>query len=293
MPQIFGLLIVATLFAVMVSLGLSLPLDRLQEYRRQKRMIARVLIGSCLLVPLVGLLVLLAPLGISHPARLALALMAVCPSAPLTLHKAHTSGGDRGLAALLQVSAAAVAIVSVPLLALAYTTVFHVSGWEITPIQVGGQIIKAQLLPLGIGVVLRRWKPSLADRLQPSISRVANLLLLVLIVLILLKVGPQILRFLQGDLAGLAAVVAMVLASLAIGQLLGAGPPHVRTTTALVTSMRNPGLALLLAHVYAPHVKGLTLGILSYLLLTVLLSIPYLRWRRTLSAASAAAPFKP
>lgn len=287
MPHPIGLLIVTTLFAVMVSLGLSLPLDRLEEFRRRRGMVVRVLIGSCLLVPLVGLLVLKVPMGISYPAKLAIALMTVCPSAPLTMHKAHTSGGDRGLAALLQVSAATLAILSVPLLALVYKQIFQVSGWEITPDHVAGQIIKAQLLPLGIGVVLRRWKPILADRLQAPISRIANLLLLVLIVLILLKVGPQILEFLRNDLAGLAAVVTMVVASLAIGQLLGAGPSHVRTTTALVTSMRNPGLALLLAHVYAPHVKGLTLGILSYLLLTVLISLPYLRWRRALAAAAS------
>lgn len=286
MPHLIGLLIVTTLFAVMVSLGLSLPLDRLQEFRRQRGMVVRVLIGSCLLVPLVGVMVLKAPVGMSYPAKLAVALMAVCPSAPLTMRKAHTSGGDQGLAALLQVSAATLAIVSVPLLAMAFRQIFHISGWEITPDQVGAQIIKAQLLPLGIGVVLRRWKPALADHLQPPISRIANLLLLVLIVLILIKVGPQILQFLKGDLAGLAAVVTMVAASLAIGQLLGAGPSHVRTTTAVVTSMRNPGLALLLAHAYAPHVKGLTLGILSYQLLTILLSLPYLRWRRSRTAAA-------
>jgi predicted Na+-dependent transporter len=280
-------LIATTLFAVMVSLGLSLPLNRLQEFHRQRRMVVRVLIGSCLLVPLVGVLVLLAPLGMSPPARLAVALMALCPSAPLTMHKAHTSGGDRGLAALLQVSAATLAILSVPLLALAFKQIFHVSGWEITPDHVAGQIIKVQLLPLGIGVVLRRWQPALADRLQAPFSRIANLLLLVLIVLILVKVGPQIAQFLLGDPAGLTSVVVMVVASLAIGQLLGAGPPHVRTTTALVTSMRNPGLALLLAHAYAPHVKGLTPGILAYLLLTVLISLPYLRWRRSRAAATA------
>ena len=287
MPHLIGLLIVTTLFAVMVSLGLSLPLDRLQEFRRQRGMVVRVLMGSCLLVPLVGVLVLKAPMGMSYPAKLAVALMALCPSAPLTLRKAHASGGDRGLAALLQVSAATLAIVTVPLLALAYTEIFGISGWEITPYQVGAQIVKAQLLPLGLGVVLRRWKPAVADRLQAPISRIANLLLIVLIVLILVKVGPQILQFLKDDLAGLAAVVTMVVASLAMGQLLGAGAPHVRTTTALVTSMRNPGLALLLAHVYAPHVKGLTLGILSYLVLTVLISLPYLRWRRSLAAATS------
>jgi hypothetical protein len=44
--------------------------------------------------------------------------------------------------------------------------------------------------------------------------------------------------------------------------------------------MRNPGLALLLAGIYAPEVPAVKLGILVYLLITVVLSIPFLRWQR-------------
>jgi membrane associated rhomboid family serine protease len=49
---------------------------------------------------------------------------------------------------------------------------------------------------------------------------------------------------------------------------------------ALVTSMRNPGLALLFATTYGAGMPGLKLAVLAYLLVTVLLSIPFLRWRR-------------
>jgi bile acid:Na+ symporter, BASS family len=48
-------------------------------------------------------------------------------------------------------------------------------------------------------------------------------------------------------------------------------------TAALVTSMRNPGLALLLANTYAGPVPGLKLGILLYVLITVLVSLPVLK----------------
>jgi hypothetical protein len=44
--------------------------------------------------------------------------------------------------------------------------------------------------------------------------------------------------------------------------------------------MRNPGLALLLANTYAAEMPGLKIGILTYVLITVLLSIPLIRGLR-------------
>ncbi len=55
----------------------------------------------------------------------------------------------------------------------------------------------------------------------------------------------------------------------------------------LVTSMRNPGLALLFAQIHAPTMVGLKLSILAYLLLTVVLSVPFLAWRKRAAAVAA------
>jgi predicted Na+-dependent transporter len=72
----------------------------------------------------------------------------------------------------------------------------------------------------------------------------------------------------------------MVLAALAIGYGIAGPEPRERTTLALVTSMRNPGLALLFAATYGADIPGLKLAVLAYLLITVLISIPFLRWQR-------------
>ncbi len=50
---------------------------------------------------------------------------------------------------------------------------------------------------------------------------------------------------------------------------------------ALVISMRNPGLALVFAATYGAAVPGLKLAVLVYLLVTVLLSIPFVRWQKS------------
>jgi hypothetical protein len=44
--------------------------------------------------------------------------------------------------------------------------------------------------------------------------------------------------------------------------------------------MRNPGLALLFATTHGKDVSGIKLAILTYLLVTILGSIPFLRWSK-------------
>ncbi|MEB3265739.1 MAG: transporter [Cyanobacteriota bacterium] len=279
--QLLVLLITAALFALMVSLGLSLQPAELLSLRHRPWLILRVLLGSCLLLPLLALaLLLLLPPGlISPPARLAIALMALCPSAPLTLRKSGQHGGDPELTAVLQVGAALLAILSLPLLVDLYLHHLQISGWDIEPPLVAQQIAKAQLLPLGLGVLVRLAAPGVACRLRPGLSRAAGLLQLGVVVLVLAIALPQLLPFLVAN--GTAAVAMALMAGLAllVGLLLAGPVPHEATTGALVTSMRNPGLALLMVATFSPGVVGAKLAILSYVLITVLVSIPFLRWR--------------
>jgi predicted Na+-dependent transporter len=276
-----ALLVSSTLFTIMLALGISLQPEALQQWTSRPGLVIRALIGSCLLVPLVALLLLQTPwsYALTEPARYAVGLMALCPSAPLTLRKAGKSGGDRQLAALLQVGAAVGAIVSVPLMAAGFRAIFGIEGWDITPGDVAIQVARVQVLPLAIGLLLRHFAPSVAGRLEGPLDKLANILLLLLIVVVLIKAGPILLPFLARNLAALALMVVMVVVALAIGYALAGNETQERTTTSLVTSMRNPGLALLLASTHGSHLSGVKIGILAYLLITVLVSIPFLRGR--------------
>ena len=277
-----GLLVSLTLFVIMLALGVSLRAEALQHWRLQPGLLLRVLLGSCLLVPLVALVLLQTPwsTGLQQPARFAIALMALSPSAPLTLRKAGKAGGDRQLAALLQVSAAVAAILTIPLLGAVFKGVFAIEGWNVQPLDVALQVGRAQLLPLVLGLLLRQALPRLADRIEGPLDKLANLLLLLLVVVVLLKAGPLLLAFIPQNLPALLLMALMVLIALAIGYAMAGTNPSERTTTALVTSMRNPGLALLFASTHGQGMAGVKLGILLYLLLTVLVSVPFLRWRK-------------
>ena len=98
------------------------------------------------------------------------------------------------------------------------------------------------------------------------------------------KTAPLLVTYVGANLFALPVMAALVLISLALGYGLTNRDPCLGVTLALATSMRNPGLALLLAGIYAPEVPAVKLGILVYLLMTVLLSIPFLKWQRRLQA---------
>jgi predicted Na+-dependent transporter len=288
------LLIKISLFVLMLTLGLGLQGTALQQWRQRPALFARVLIGSCLLVPLLALVLLKFSLAlpVAPPVRYGIALLALSPSAPLTLHKTGRQGGNREMAALLQVLAAIAAIVTIPLLATLFRGVFSLKGWDLAHTDVALQVLTAQVLPLLLGLGLRRWFPAITAKLLRPLEQLANGLVLVLLVVILGFTLPAVGSFLVSNLLALPLMAAMVLLSLAIGWLLAGPDPAESTTTALVTSMRNPGLALLFASSHAPGIPAVKLAILSYVLITALVSIPFLlaQKRRHLQPPQATDP---
>jgi len=280
MDRFLALLIPCTLFTIMFSLSLGLPPDSLEQLWRRRALLWRVLLGSCLLVPLMAMVVLKLPAGelISKPTRFAIALLALSPSAPLTLRKSGKAGGHSSLAAGLQVSAAIAAIVSIPVMATLFTHASGVDGWDIGPYHVAKQIGVSQVLPLGIGLLVRQFLPSWAEAKAGFFEKLANVLLLVIVVVVLVRLSPMLLSFARNELFSIVVMAALVLASMAIGYALAGSDPKEQTTAALVTSMRNPGLALLFAQLYGPSMIGLKIGILAYLLVTVLVQIPFTIW---------------
>ncbi|MFM9102235.1 MAG: bile acid:sodium symporter [Cyanobium sp.] len=281
------LFVVVTLFITMLGLGLGLPRDSLNLWLRQPAMAARVALGSSLLVPLLGVLLLHGPWSgaIAQPIRVAMALMALCPSAPLAMRTVRQQGGDHALDALVQVMAAIIATVRIRPLAPFLSQAYNRGGWLAGQVsltlhtgwEVALQVARVQVLPLLLGLALRRRRPALADRLEKPLNRIAALSLLLLL-LILASASHYLLGFLTANLAGLLLMAVQVIGCLLIGQALaGSHRAQHGSTTAVVTAMRNAGLALLFAYQFGDEVYGLKLAILLYALLTALISTPVLR----------------
>ena len=271
LPEI---LVKVTLFTIMLSLGVSVDNKNLLGWIKRPGFLLRILVASCVVVPLLALMLLQSPLtaGLSPASKYAIALMALCPSAPLTLRKAAKAGGDRQLAAVLQVCSALTAVISVPLLAGLFRSLFAIEGWQIDPADVAIQVLTAQVLPLLIGIAIRVYKPIFASRIEKNLERLANFLLALLLVVLLVKIGPDLPAFIATNLTSLVLMVVLVALSLAIGYGLATGAGCNRRTAALLVTMRNPGLALLFASTHGGHLIGIKLAIITYVILTIALT---------------------
>ncbi|MFN7678935.1 MAG: transporter, partial [Cyanobacteriota bacterium] len=131
------------------------------------------------------------------------------------------------------------------------------------------------------GLLLRRWKPECGNRWAATVQSIAFWVSMLMVGLLLLMVAPQLLGFVRANAMAIPAMALMTVIALAMGYGLAGDGPRERITTALVTSMRNPGLALLFAVTHGQHIQGVKLAIVTYLLVTILTSIPFLRWMRT------------
>ena len=82
---------------------------------------------------------------------------------------------------------------------------------------------------------------------------------------------------LVGNGTGLA-FATFVAVGLAIGHLLGGPAPANRTSLAISTASRHPGIALALAQANFPAEKLVLAALLLYLLINAIVSIPYILW---------------
>jgi BASS family bile acid:Na+ symporter len=222
--------------------------------------------------------------GLTTAARDAILFMAAAASAPFVVRKAVGKVPTASAYAVsLQITVAALAIVTVPI------TVVLVGLGRISPLEVAGQVFKAQLVALGLGVLLRYWRPALAERLVRPCSLLAIVLLAAIALVVAIFVGPRFVEHLNGP--AVLAIAVVVVCSLAVGHLLGGPRPDTRIALALIAATRNLGLALLLAKAILPEPLPAQAIILTYTLVSQVLHIPYLMWRKRVAARQAhAAP---
>ena len=280
-PQwVLNALAAGTVFTVMFSVGLGVALAELGLVWRRPGLMLRGLFSVLVAVPALAL-VIARLFDFPRFVEIGVILMAISPGAPVALRRSLGAGGHRAFAPSLQICVALLAVVSMPL-SIAALNHLYSGRASITPWSVARQVFVAQLLPLALGMAARRLQPSLAERLGPVLARAGNVLLVLLVVAILFDVWQVTM---DAGARVWPAIVLMTVAALAIGHLLGGPDPATRTAVAISSALRNPGLALLVATLNAapPTITGV---VLAYVIVSALLVVPYIAWRRRATVVS-------
>jgi len=269
--------VAVTVFTVMFSVGLGIVLGELKWIWQEPEPMVRGLFSVLVAVPVLAL-VITRLLDLPRLAEIGIVLMAISPGAPVALRRSLAAGGHRAFAPSLQICAVILAVVSMPL-SIAALNRLYAGHASIAPWDVARQVFVAQLLPIGLGIALRRVSGATAAQIEPWLKRIALVLLIVTIVVLLIDIWEVTVT---AGLRVLATIVLMTAASLTVGHLLGGPEPAMRTAVAITSAARNPGLALLVATLNAapPQINA---TILAYLLVSVFAIVPYIVWRHRAS----------
>ena len=272
-------------FLLMVSIGMSLqPSHLLQHWRR---MIGgnglRLLLATFIVPPAIALLLYHA-LPLDFGEAVGLFMLGVVPGAPLVSRIAAKRGFDMQLAASYQVWGAVLVPVMLPLVVFGSAQLYDRNVW-ISPLLLVKNIAENQFAPLLVGLVLMHFAPMFSARIQPAITVIGNVLLLIMIV--------AVLWVMRGELAAITVWLFVACVLLAVGSILAItilvrADEEIVKTLALCNANRYVGLALLIARQYT-KARHAVPAIACYALIAPMVMFIYARLvrRRTMKVAAA------
>jgi BASS family bile acid:Na+ symporter len=277
---------VAALAAIMVSIGLKVSFQEVLASARDTRVVALSILANFVLVPIVtvGLLY-----GLQAPALASVGflVLAVCPGAPVVPPFATIARGDVSLATgLMVILAASSAILAPAILTLLVGWLAPASDLRFNYLDIARPLLVTQIIPLAVGLGIREWAPRLTGRIVKPVSVLANVLLLGVVGLILATQYPTLGAF---RVRGWVGMVALLLASLAIGWLCGGRLAAQRRTLAVTTGVRNAAVGLVIVSANLAGTPAVT-AVVAYGLVSLFgtLACAYLFRRFTLDLTVAA-----
>jgi bile acid:Na+ symporter, BASS family len=220
-------------------------------------------------------------------------ICAVCPGAPYGPPFTGMAKGKVGVAVGLMVVLAGSSALAAPLLLqglLPFVLGFLPALPPDSPplaIDAGRVVITlmvAQFIPLCLGLALRHWRPTLADRLKRPANLISMVLNLTTLSLILFAQFDMLIGV---PLRGYVGMLALVLAGVAAGWLLGGSGN--RSAMVMATSVRNVGVALVIVTAAFAGTRAVAAATAFALFQTVVMALIAALWGR-LAVSPVSAP---
>jgi len=241
---------------------------------RRPALLGRSIISMYVVMPLFALATAYA-FNLHQAVKIALVALAVSPVPPILPNKQIKAGGSKSYAIGLLVAASVLAIAFVPSVVWLTATVLNVEA-RLLPRVVGSVLGKSVLLPLLLGLMIRRSAPQVADRVTKPLALVATIALVVAAIAILVH-GWNAMMSLIGN-GTLLAIIITAGVGLFTGHTLGGPVESERTVLALATSLRHPAIAIAVGQAAFPDLELVPAAVLLSFLVATGISMPYKWW---------------
>jgi BASS family bile acid:Na+ symporter len=263
------------IFATVLGFGLQAKVADLVYLVRHPGLLLRSLLSMFVVMP--ALVVLLVKVfDFRMPVEVVLVVLAISPIPPLLPNRERKAGGEPsyGLGLMLALGVAAIALIplAVELMGRIFDRQVAMGSGAIARI-----VFMMIVVPLLAGMAVRAWLPRVAQGLGKPVRWIATALLICGVLALLAGAWSAVWAATGGGTV--VAIVAFVVVGLLVGHALGGPDPEHAAVLALSTACRHPAIALAVASTNYPdeHFGGI---ILLYLIVNVLVAIPYLRWSR-------------
>ena len=236
---LINLFLLTFVLSSMFGTGLTLTVPQIIEPLKDAKLVLLALLANFVIVPALAFMIGLV-LSLSAGLRAGLIIIACCAGAPFLPKLATLAKGNLALSVGLMVLLMVVTVVYAPIV-----LPLLIPGVAVSPWAIAQPLITLMLIPLGIGLFVRAWRPDAASSLAPTMSQISSISLMLMAVLGLL-IGYRELLAAIGTGAFIAAAL-LIGGALAVGYLLASGGSTNRSVMGLGAGQRNISAALLVA----------------------------------------------
>jgi BASS family bile acid:Na+ symporter len=237
--QIANWVVPIFIFATIANVGLTQNATRILGYRREWKFMIKMVLANFVAAPL--LMYILLQIWPLEPALAAgLAVFSICAEAPFLIKLVATSEDDLALGAPTLIVLVLATIVVVPVLLPVVVPSAKVDAGAMAT-----TLARQLLLPLIGGALLARFAPKLAAQGQPSVARIGNIALYVVLISTILGHLPSMMPIIRSGALVLGLV--FILGAFGIGYFAGRGQDSLEDVGGLATAQRNAAAAMIIA----------------------------------------------
>ena len=237
MKQFADLMVLVFVVSSVLSVGLNLSVSQIVAPLRRARLVALTLVANFVVVPAVAVAIAKMML-LSEPQAVGLILLGAAAGAPFLPKLVEVGKGDVAFSVALMVLLMIGSLAYLPLVLPRL-----LPGVSVNSLRIAQSLLVTMILPLCVGLYVKARRESFAVLLRPMMSRLSNITLIIVLVLIPAMNWQSLLEFL-----GTRAIPASVLfvgVSFGAGYVLGGPTREARQVLGFGTAARNIPAALL------------------------------------------------
>jgi len=232
---------IAPVFVIctMLNVGLTQKLSAIAAHLKNWPFVLKMLAANFIFAPLLMIVVLkLAPF---EPAlKAGLLIFSLGAGAPFLIKLTQTAEHELSLGAAVMMVLMVVTVVYMPAVLPRV-----LSGISVDAIAIAKALLVQMLLPIGVGMLVAYFLPSLTKKLQPWVAWVGNLAMYAMVVATLVGYFPNLIKII-GTGAFLVGLL-FVVAAFGLGYFAGWGKDHLEDIGGLGTAQRNTAAGVIVA----------------------------------------------